>query len=147
MSGDCNGTGSLPAQNLLDLINQERNQGGCPAVAGDQQLRVAAERHAIDMRDNNAHLQAGTDGHTGSDGSRPDQRIVAAGFTPMSRHGEIIYWANGPPGNTERATVDWWMNSPPHRAIIMNCAFTHAGVGLLYPGGVRWFAVVDFASH
>jgi uncharacterized protein YkwD len=146
-SGDCDGTGSLPAQDLLDQINQKRAEGGCPAVAGNDQLRVAAEREAVDMRDNSAHLQPGTDGHTGSDGSRPEQRIAAAGFAPASRTGEIIYSATGPPGNTVAATIDAWMRSDLHRGIILTCGFTHAGVGLLYPGGVSWFAVVDFAAH
>jgi uncharacterized protein YkwD len=39
------------------------------------------------------------------------------------------------------------MNSAPHRAIIETCAFTHAGVGLVYPGGTSWYAVVDFGAH
>jgi uncharacterized protein YkwD len=65
----------------------------------------------------------------------------------VSRTGEIMYWATGPPGNTPQATIDWWMSSPPHRAIIETGAFTHAGVGLLYPGGMQWYTTVDFGAH
>jgi uncharacterized protein YkwD len=139
------GTGSVPAQKILDLINQKRVEAGCPAVTGDDHLLSAADRHAIDMRDNNAHLQPGTDGHTGSDGSRPEQRIKDAGFVPLSRSGEIIYWSSSP--SSAEANVNWWMNSPTHRAIMLDCRFTHAGVGLFYPGGTQWYSVVDFGTH
>jgi uncharacterized protein YkwD len=139
------GTSSQPGQHLLDLINEKRAAVHCPAVTGDDQLRAAADRHAVDMRD---HPSVRTDPmHIGSDGSTVDQRIAAAGFTPVSRIGEVMYSAIGPPKNTAEANVDWWMNSPPHKAIIETCAFTHAGVGLLYPGGKDWFSTVDFASH
>jgi uncharacterized protein YkwD len=39
------------------------------------------------------------------------------------------------------------MNSPAHKAIIEDCSFTHAGVGLVYPGGTQWFSVIDFGTH
>lgn len=139
------GASNVPGSNLLDRINEKRVAEGCPKVAGDSRLRAAADRYAVDMRDNNAHEQPGTDGHTGSDGSSPGQRIADAGFTPLTRHGEVIYWSAQP--SSEAATLDWWMNSPRHKAIILDCQFTHAGVGLLYPGGTKWYAVVDFAKH
>ena len=141
----CPGTSSVPGQEILDLINAERAEVGCPAVTGNSQLRAAAERHAADMRDNPAVRS--DPHHLGSDGSTPSQRIEQAGYTPVSRTGEIMYWASGPPGNTAAASVDWWMNSPPHREIIQNCAFTHAGVGLFYPGGEGWYTTVDFGAH
>ena len=77
------------------------------------------------MRDNPA---VRTDpNHLGSDGSTPQQRIADAGYAPVSRTGEIMYFALGLPGNSVQANVDWWMNSPPHRALIEDCGFTHAG--------------------
>ncbi|HEY7723189.1 MAG TPA: CAP domain-containing protein [Pedococcus sp.] len=139
------GTASVPAQDLLAQINAKRAAVGCQAVSGNDQLRAAAERHAVDMRDNPA---VRTDpNHKGSDGSTPQQRIAEAGYAPASRTGEIMYFALGPPGNSVQANVDWWMNSPPHRALIEDCSFTHAGVGLLYPGGTQWFSVIDFGAH
>lgn len=144
-ASSCPGTSSVPGQDLLDLINGKRAAAGCPAVTGNDQLRVAAERHAVDMRDNPAIRN--DPNHLGSDGSTPPQRIGDAGFAPVSRTGEIMYWATGAPGNTPQATIDWWMNSPPHKAIIETCAFTHVGVGLLYPGGTQWYTTVDFGAH
>jgi uncharacterized protein YkwD len=139
------GTTNVPAQKLLDLINQKRAAAGCSPVTGDDKLRAAAERHAVDMRD---HPNVRVDpNHIGSDGSSIGSRISDAGFTPASLTGEIMYFALGPPGNNEQANIDWWMGSAPHRQIIQNCAFTHAGVGLLYPGGTQWFSTVDFGRH
>jgi uncharacterized protein YkwD len=147
------GTSSIPGAKLLDLINQKRKNLGCDPVSGSDQLLAAADRHAVDIRDHPAHFgPIGTnppwaDIHTGTDGSNGGSRIAAAGYSPLSRWGEIIYWASGPPGNTEDATIDWWMGSPGHRAIIEDCGFKEVGIGLLYPGGTQWIAVADFATH
>jgi hypothetical protein len=112
------GTSSVPSKNLLDLINEKRAAAGCAKVSGNDQLRVTAERHAVDIRDHPGHFGApGTpplsDIHIGTDGSNPGSRIDAAGYSPKSRWGEIVYTASGPPSNTEQATIDWWMNSAP----------------------------------
>jgi uncharacterized protein YkwD len=133
------GTSSVPGQDILDLINEKRLSAGCPVVKGDNQLRAAADRHAIDMRDN------GVTGHTGSDSSTEKQRITDAGFTPLSKFGEVMYLS--PSASSAAATVDWWMNSPGHKAILLDCQYTHAGVAVLYPGGAKWYAVTDFGTH
>ncbi|WP_165820349.1 CAP domain-containing protein [Microvirga sp. KLBC 81] len=147
------GTSSVPGTDLLDLINQKRAENNCKPVIGNEQLRIAAERHAVDMRDNNAHLIPGPTpdltGHMGSaysipPHSTPPQRITAAGFS-YSKWGEIVYWSPQPSSAAEN--INWWMNSPPHRKIIQDCEFTHAGVGLLYPGGTKWYSVVDFGKN
>jgi len=147
------GTSSLPGTNMLNLINDKRVAHGCPKVSGNERLRMAAERHAVDIRDHPAHFGSpGTnpplaDIHTGTDGSNGGSRIAAAGYSPLSRWGEIIYWAPGPPGNTEQATIDWWMNSAGHRAQIQDCNFKEVGIGLLYPSGTQWIAVAVFGTH
>ena len=148
------GTTSVPGSNLLNMINGKRAAAGCAAVSGDDNLRRAAERHAVDARDHpEIYAQPDPkkpnyrDPHKGSDGSTPDGRIRDSGFAPVTKTGEIMYVALGPPDNTEQATVDWWMGSDTHRAIIQDCGFTHAGLGLLYPGGTKWFAVMDFGAH
>ncbi len=137
--------GSLPGKDILDLINEKRVAAGAPPVTGDDQLGASAVRQATDMRDNNSHKQPGKTPHTGSDGSSIEKRITDAGFTPLSSFGEIQY----APGSASSAqqTVDAWMNSPIHKGIMLDPQYTHAGVGLLYPGGTKWYAVVDFAKH
>jgi len=152
-SGCGPGTSNVPATDIVKLINEKRTAAGCNEVTGNDQLRVAAEKQAVDIRDHPDWF--GTPGtnppkhdiHTGTDSSTGGTRIAAAGYSPLSLWGEIIYWAPGPPGNTAQASVDWWMNSPPHRAQIETCDYTNIGVGLLYPGGTQWIAVVDFGKH
>jgi uncharacterized protein YkwD len=72
-------------------------------------------------------------GHTGSDGSSPAQRIRDAGSASYARINEIVFWSTGP-GGTPAAAVTWWMNSPRHRAIITDCALTDAGFSAVSSG-------------
>ncbi|MFI8823896.1 CAP domain-containing protein [Streptomyces sp. NPDC053431] len=53
---------------------------------------------------------------------------------PWSRSGENIA-----KGQADAAAVmDAWMNSPGHRANILNCGFTEIGVGVGTDGGPSW---------
>lgn len=52
----------------------------------------------------------------------------------------------GPGGSTAADMESMWMNSPGHRANILNPAYTAAGVGLaVAPDGQIW-AVVEFGG-
>ncbi|ORW29440.1 secretion protein [Mycobacterium paraense] len=109
----------------------------CGALADDPRLTAAAQRHANDM------LTHGLSGHIGSDGSSPQARIADAGYRANST-GEIVYWGTGSAA-TPGVAVDQWMQSPPHRAIILNCAFTAAGFATASDGN-KMTAVGDFAG-
>jgi uncharacterized protein YkwD len=126
------------APEVIRLINEKRADAGCPAVAPDDRLATAAGRQAADMRDH------GVQDHTGSDASSPQQRIEAAGFSPATATGEILLWGTG--STSPQQAVDAWMASPPHREVIEQCAFTHAGVVVLQADS-RYFAVVAFARR
>lgn len=72
--------------------------------------------------------------HTSQDGSGPGDRITDAGYR-WSTYGENI--AKGQ--RTPAAVMDSWMNSPGHRANILNCSFKELGVGVEdSPGGIVW---------
>jgi len=124
-------------EQVVSLLNQKRAEAGCKPVNSDDRLAAAAHRQAVDMRDN------GVQDHTGSDGSGPRERIEAAGFTPVAVTGEILLWGTG--STTPQRAVDAWMASPPHRKVIEECGFTHAGAVVL-EAEARYFAVVAFAS-
>ncbi|KUI11584.1 secretion protein [Mycobacterium sp. GA-1285] len=123
---------------LLNEINATRAANGCGPVAANPQLNAAAARQANDMLANNVRS------HTGSDGSSVGQRIDAAGYTTYSNVGEIIFWSTGVSA-VPAAAVDWWMNSPGHRAIITDCGMTEAGVAVVR-NGARAAAVGEFGS-
>ncbi|MGA8331143.1 MAG: CAP domain-containing protein [Mycobacterium sp.] len=110
----------------------------CGVIGDDPALTKAAQRHADDM------LVSGENGHIGSDGSSPQARIADAGYTKAGYTGEIVYWGTGSHA-TPSAALDLWMESPPHRDIIMNCAFTKGGFATASDGH-KMTAVGDFAA-
>lgn len=109
----------------------------CGPLRNDPRLTASAQRHANDM------LAHGVNGHIGSDGSSPQARIAQAGYRARST-GEIVYWGTGSAANPSQA-LDSWMQSPPHHAIIMNCALTAGGFATAWDG-YKMTAVGDFAN-
>ena len=123
---------------LLNQINATRAANGCGSVAANPQLTAAAARQANDM------LANGVISHVGSDGSSVGQRVTDAGYTTFSDVGEIIFWSTGV-GAVPAAAVNWWMNSPGHRAILIDCAMTEVGVAVVR-NGAKAAAVGEFGS-
>lgn len=124
---------------VLDEINATRAANGCGPVAANPQLTASAERQARDMLDN------GVQAHTGSDGSSLAQRVTDAGYTSYADLGEVIFWGTGSLGNPATA-VNWWMNSPGHRAIITDCGLTEAGFSAVSNGN-KMTAAGDFGTR
>ncbi len=112
---------------VLRQINDTRAANGCGPVAANPQLTAAAARHATDV------LHNGKMSHTGSDGSSVVQRVTDAGYAPYAALGEVVFWGTGASGSPS-AAVNWWMNSPGHRAIITDCGFTDAGFSTVRKG-------------
>ena len=124
---------------LLNQINATRAANGCGPVAANPQLTAAATRQANDM------LANGVRSHTGSDGSSVVQRVTDAGYAPYANVGEIIFWSTGL-GGAPGAAVNWWMNSPGHRAIITDCTMTEAGFSAVTSGD-SMTAAGDFGTR
>jgi uncharacterized protein YkwD len=128
--------GNAAEDEVVRLTNQARQGAGCGALTHDAKLRTAALGHSTDMTAKNYFA------HNSPDGRNPGDRIKAAGFSPIRAWGENI--ALGQP--TPAAVVQAWLDSPGHRANIMNCAYTHIGVGLFKGAkGPYWTQV--FARH
>jgi len=121
---------------MHSAVNRLRQ--ACGVIGDDPRLTEAAQRHANDM------LLNGVNGHVGSDGSSPHARISDAGYTGASYTGEIVFWGTGSAA-TPSTVLDLWMDSPPHRAIILNCAFTAVGFATARDGN-KMTAVGDFAA-
>ena len=84
--------------------------------------------------------------HNSFDGGSFATRLRRVG--PRSRFGETLAWA---PGRTGRAgtIVRLWMNSAPHRAVLMDGSLRRVGVGRWFGsmGAQRGVAVTaDFSS-
>jgi uncharacterized protein YkwD len=104
---------------VVVLTNQQRTAHGCKALRVDSRLVAAARAHSTDMVTHNFFS------HTGSDGSTFVTRAARAGYAYASA--ENIAWG----WRTAQIVVDQWMNSPGHRANILNCANVAVGVGLV----------------
>ncbi|NUU20753.1 MAG: CAP domain-containing protein [Streptomycetaceae bacterium] len=103
---------------MLTLVNAERAKAGCGPVAFDAALRDLARAHSNDMADR------GYFSHDTPDGKTPWDRAAAAGVDYLAA--ENI--ARGQ--KTPAAVMDAWMNSPGHRANILNCGLDKLGVGV-----------------
>ncbi|NUW34938.1 CAP domain-containing protein [Nonomuraea sp. SMC257] len=119
---------------VVALTNKARAGNGCRPLTHDPKLHLAAERHSAAM------VAQGFFDHTAPDGTDPGDRIRAAGFTPIRTWGENIAMGQ----RTAAQVVQGWLDSPGHRANIMNCSFTHIGVGHAAKGP---YWTQDFAAH
>jgi uncharacterized protein YkwD len=124
------GTVSDQAREVVDLVNAERAKAGCGALGIDDKLMTAAQKHSQDQAD---HKNMS---HTGSDGSDTGVRLDRVGYA-WRTYGENVAWNQ----KTPAAVMDAWMNSPGHRANILNCAFTEIGVGIASSNGPYWTQV------
>lgn len=110
-------------QEVVRLVNEERAKNGIKALTYDWQLGRVARYKSQDMKDN------GYFSHTSPVYVSPFQMMKSFGISYKTA-GENI--ARGQ--STPRAVVNAWMNSPGHRANILNSSFTHIGVGYVSNG-------------
>jgi uncharacterized protein YkwD len=112
---------------VLKLVNQERDKVGCSAVSANSALTGLAEDFSKAM------AALGFFDHTDPSGATPWDRAGKLGITDLG--GENIAR-----GQADAAAVmDAWMNSPGHKANILNCDFKTLGVGVHFgPGGPWW---------
>ncbi|MGW2637984.1 CAP domain-containing protein [Streptomyces sp. NPDC001348] len=112
---------------VLKLVNEERAKVGCSALSANSSLTKLAEGFSSDM------AARGFFDHTDPDGATPWDRAAKAGISGLG--GENIAR-----GQADAASVmEAWMNSPGHRANILNCDFKTLGVGVHYGSGGPWW--------
>ncbi|MFF5497201.1 CAP domain-containing protein [Streptomyces aquilus] len=120
---------TLTASEVVDRTNRERTRRGLPPLTVDPRLTAAAQAHSTDM------VARAFYSHTSPDGSEPWDRAAAAGASRRSI-GENIACGQRSPAEV----VEGWMNSPGHRANILEPDFTHIGIGFAGGGaaGTYW---------
>ncbi len=116
------------ANQLLTLVNQARCDAGKAPLALNDKLIAAAERHSKDMGDNNFF------DHTGSDGSKFNERIRDAGYS-YTTAGENI----GAGYSSVESVFNGWMNSEGHRKNILNGNFREMGIYWYQKSGSDYF--------
>jgi uncharacterized protein YkwD len=120
---------------MLCLVNRARMRAGLSPFRAERRLARAASRHAADM--GRRHYFA----HVSPSGRSPLSRVRAAGW--RGGVGEVLAWGCGSL-SSPRATLRAWLNSPPHRSIVLGHARA-AGVGVKRVAGCggRAYWVMD----
>ena len=122
---------------LLRLeVNRVRAEHGLPGVSLSSTLDSAARRHSDEMAGN------GVLTHRSPDGSSMAQRLARVGWRGHAA-GENIAVAR-----RAEAVVRLWLESPPHRAILLSDTYDSIGIGIssgTYHGHAMQFVTADFA--
>lgn len=122
-------------QQVVNLTNQERTKRGLQPLKVATDLSNMAGVKATDMRDNHYF------DHNSPKYGSPFDMMKQFGIS-YSYAGENI--AAGQ--RTPQEVVNAWMNSPGHRANILNSHYTYIGVGYVQGGSYGSYWVQEFIS-
>jgi Ca2+-binding RTX toxin-like protein len=135
-------------QLMLELVNAARAKTGAQPLAFNSALNTSADRHSDWM------IAADVFSHTGSAGSSPTQRMTTAGYTFSGTwaSAENIAWVStrAPSGYQDEVRLlhKNLMNSPSHKANILNGDFREIGIGFdtgAFQGWNAAFVTENFA--
>lgn len=114
---------------VVTLVNQQRAANGLPALTVNSALSHMARLKSQDMINNNYFS------HQSPTYGSPFDMMKQFGISFTAAGENIAY---GQP--TAQAVMDAWMNSPGHRANILNSSYTQIGVGAVQNsnGTIYW---------
>ena len=121
------------------LTNLERRKVGLPPLRWNRELSEAARDFALDVV---ANQPAGYCNHIDSTGRGPGERMRAAGYPNITAWGENSVCGYTTPAAAVRA----WMNSPNHKANMLDARFREIGLGYARNSSIgRGYVVQDMA--
>jgi uncharacterized protein YkwD len=113
------------ARTTLCVVNAERTARGLRRLRADGRLVDVGRAHAEDMVSRRYFA------HDTPEGETPGERIVGAGYGEGRDRdvttGENLGWLRAR-ADSPQDIVDAWMESPPHRRVILYRTFRRAGV-------------------
>ncbi|WP_280770759.1 CAP domain-containing protein [Salipaludibacillus daqingensis] len=121
VSNDSNDNSSFAnayEQEVLKLVNQERQNRGIQSLKMDNQVGKVARAKSQDMSDNNYFS------HTSPTYGSPFDMLRHYGVNYRAAAENIAAGQRSP-----QQVVNSWMNSPGHRQNILNGTYTHIGIG------------------
>jgi uncharacterized protein YkwD len=123
---------------MLRELNRTRARFGLPAVRADRRMNGGASAHSRDMARRGYFAHGPWNGRV---------RQAAGGTVNV---GEVIGWlSRGNPRGEAASLVRTWLDSPPHRAVMLGRGFRRVGIGRA-DGTVAGFTAalytVDFAT-
>ncbi len=117
---------------VVRLVNEIRAENGLKPLTQDWQLSRVARYKSQDMKD------LGYFSHTSPTYGSPFEMMKSFGISYRSAGENIAKGYSSP-----QAVVNAWMNSPGHRANILNPSYTHIGVGYVVSGN-HWTQMFIF---
>ncbi len=136
---DPSANSNLSVTGVVEFTNAQREQNGLVALHVNSELSKAAEAKVDDMFAKQYFE------HESPDGKAPADIISAAGYE------YIVVGENLALGNflNDEVLVQAWMDSPGHRANILNDKYLEIGVAVRkgeFEGKTVWLAVQEFGS-
>jgi uncharacterized protein YkwD len=107
-------------------LNAVRRRHGLRRLKGNRLLARAARRHSRDM------VQRKYFAHDEPSGPGLEQRVRRAGYlsrSPRWKLGETLAWGSGALASVHEIVLAW-MNSPPHRHVILYPSYREVGIGV-----------------
>jgi uncharacterized protein YkwD len=124
---------------MFVMHNQQRAANGVAALQLDPTLVAVARQRAQDMATNNYFS------HTSPTGQTAFAIMDSYGYS-YSIAGENIARNNYPASQSVSVAMDGFMNSPGHRANILEPQFTKVGIGVATDGNGMYYYAVVFAG-
>lgn len=137
IGGKANNVVLLKSQVILQTNLQRRDNGSLPPLKENAKLNAAAKAKAEEMF-KNQYFE-----HVSPSGIDPGELVKAYGYDYIVT-GENLILGNF---KSEQEVVQLWMDSPGHRANILNTRFTEIGVAMVkgtYKGDTVWIGVQEF---
>ena len=129
--------GALNQQDIFIIVNKERAAAGLLPLTYNKRLSAIAEIKAVDMINKQYFAHVAPDG--------TDIAVLAKRYGYLYLNlGENLAMGDFV---SSAEVMDGWMNSPGHRANILNKSYTEIGISAIqgtYKGHYIWFAVQEF---
>lgn len=119
---------------IIAMSNKARQENGIRPVAHLNYLSDAARGHSQEMA--NLKYFSHTSPTVGRE--RPKNRIELSGGWDMSIAENIYRAAGVPEAELAEDVIDAWMNSPVHRANLLNPKYNSMGIGIAKIGADEW---------
>lgn len=110
---------NLSQVSLLDATNEDRAENSRTMLQLNDQLKLAAQAKANDM------VAVDYWSHTAPDGDKPWNFITASGFQYQTAGENLAYGFD-----SASSITNAWMNSPEHRANMLDHTYTDVGFGV-----------------
>ncbi len=125
-------------EQVLTLVNQERESAGVKPLFFSPELAKAARRHSVAM------ARAGFFQHRGEGEPALIERVAASGMD-TDHVGENIFETSGVSATVADECVEMWMHSDGHRLNLLSPEFERTGIAVGISSNGENYITEDFA--